>query len=155
MATTNYNNRKTDLLMVAVQPKQGGATLSNFDFGLDTGGKICTSVIKLQQKVIVLLLTQFYYYDTFWGTDLPKALFGGSVQQAYDLITNTFTDYSMDVLNLLKSQETTNTPRDERITGLSMTGSSYDVDTGSITISLALSTSTGVSEFVLPIARPL
>jgi len=147
MAITNYSNRTVDISMfgLAVYQPGIGEEQTDITLALQTGGRVCTGIAKLAQKFLLVLLSSNNYYDMAWGTELSQALLTGSVQKAYQNLSNSMGGAIANAIDLLRSQETDATPDDERVGSAQVVSMTQDTNTGSVTASIVLQSSAGNS----------
>lgn len=159
MPTTNYDNRTVDLYLLGNLTLKPGTPAEEvvFGFGLEQdGGKICTGLLKLLQKVVILLLTYSRYFDTAWGSDLAGILGVGSMQKAFQALNASFPGIATNVIILLKAQESTDTPYDEQIKAIDLVDLSNDVQQGKIRLTIRVTSIMGENVVLtLPIAKSL
>jgi len=154
MGTTNYDGRKLDLCIMGGIEYSGGSTsevLSTLD--LQLGGRVCAGVVKLMQKVMVLMLTFTYRYDPSWGTVLPEIITLGNINSVVAQLEQQLPKIMEKVANTLKTQEYADTPLDERIALIEQDGDTLvDHDNLSISIRVRVTTLNGISNtIVVPI----
>jgi len=156
MSNTNYDGRTLDLCILGALP-YSAQTTAEVDSTLDIarGGQICAGVVKLMQKVMILLLTYSQRYDPFWGTDVPEALLSGNLNKAATRLGQTLPTAMSEVVASLKAQEYLEMPLDERIDRLEQVDEmTVDYLTGSISIKIRVTTLLGAQiELVVPIRK--
>lgn len=159
MANTNYDGRSIDILIF--QDHSYNFTKEDVRiswFANERGdGKICTGIVKMAQKAIVVLLTHTQFFDRRWSTDLPTAVFGsGSLTKAQQRIEQDFGIYAQQALELLQAQELVEDPRDEKIRDILLEDISIDRGQGIMNLSIRIEVLSGDDTvLVIPIANPL
>lgn len=161
MANSNYDNRTVDLLIFQDNKNIPGSGLQEARLSIfadDLGnGKIVTGVAKLAQKAVVLLMTHTHLYDRFWGSEFPSVVFGiSSVAEVKRAIEDNFPVFTTSVISLLRSQENTQDPDDEKLREMELENLEFDFNAGSIAITVKIGTLSGDSTtLVIPISKPI
>lgn len=131
----DYNARKVDLyLSPAHDFGVPGFQELNPSFGLAHGGTVCTGFVKLVQKALMLLLTQGRFYDIYWGTSMGNSLRSRNLKQAAREISAAFAPSGHDVVDLLRSEESIDTPLDERIDRIDLVNMAEDPGQGRLLV---------------------
>ena len=151
MSTTNYDGRTLDLCIMGRLPY---ATDTSAEVGttldIAVGGQICSGIVKLMQKVLVLLLTYTYRYDPGWGTKLPEALMGGNLTKVKRMLEAGLPEALEKTVDLLRSQEYLDTPLDERIASLRREGEIFiNYDDQSVSVSIRVTTLNGSTNAII------
>jgi hypothetical protein len=156
MPTTNYSGRKIDIDILGTTGVLSAKTPATLSFGLANkdGGKVITGIAKAMQKVLILLLTYQKFYDITWGNDLPLYVYKTNLQVATLKIGNLFSTFASDVIALLATQYTNDTPSDERIAALTLESLVVDANVGSILMTIRLTVESGITtKLVVPINK--
>ena len=151
MSNTNYDGRTLDLCILGDLPyAENTRSEVNSTLDISKGGQICAGVVKLTQKVMVLLLTYAHRYDSEWGTSLPEVAMSGTIDKAAERLAQVLPETMQRVVGLLKSEEFIDTPLDERIRQLDQYGETViDYETGTLNVGFALSTLNGVTNTII------
>tara|TARA_Y100000034_G_C6885017_1_gene406219 strand:+ start:1393 stop:1869 length:477 start_codon:yes stop_codon:yes gene_type:complete len=155
MATTNYSNRKVDLLIFQGWA-ESGETLITAGFG-DTG-YVVTGIMKLIQQFAVRFLTGLDTapHNTEFGTEFMTDLRAGYIRADADVLSA----FSAAVANVKAQLKTIyderegrneTIPDDEKLDNARLV--SYDISPGSLFLRVEITSQDGRSrEVVLPVA---
>jgi len=151
MSTTNYDGRTLDLCILGGLSYAAGTreeVHSTLDLAI--GGQVCAGVVKLMQKVLVLMLTYSHRYDPDWGTSLPEVISEGSLSRVASRLEQRLPEIMEDVTATLRAQEFIDTPLDERIDSITREGDiSVNYDELSVSVQLRVITLNGSSTTII------
>lgn len=152
----NSAQRKVDLFIMSnfnfdtIHTKQRVTA----DLGVETGGQVCTGIVKLCQKVMLTILTAALLYDEDqWGTTLSQLLITGATSSLRENLDATLTSAINRTTDLLKLQQDDNTPADEALYDIVLENADYDWASSTLSVSLSVENAMGdTADLVVPIS---
>jgi len=158
MTTTNYTIdgvvRKVDLYaMGPFNFEYSEVQRTNPTLAVESGGRVCSGIVKLAQKVVNTILAYNVYYDFDWGTKLSAFIMAGNTSQIAGVLGVLLADITELVTTQLRSAEQTTLPADERIGVLRVEDYAYIRAQSKVTVSFNLRSQSGEQiTLVVPIS---
>jgi hypothetical protein len=155
--TTNYTlngaARKVDLyIMGAFDFSKSAVQKTSPTLAVESGGQVCTGMVKLAQKVVSDLLSCNLHYDVDWGTNMTQLIMGTSlakVQKQFNLALSVILD---NIVNQLRSAETSDMPDDEKIQTVELKRLVVTRSEGKASLSLNV---VSMTQEIMPIVVPI
>ena len=113
--TTNYTlngaARKVDLYVMGAFDFTSSAVQKTAPtLSIETGGQVCTGMVKLAQKVVSLLLSYDVFFDSTWGTRLTPFILAGSLNQVQRTLDRTLSIVIENTVSQIRNVEDTSMP---------------------------------------------
>ena len=152
--TSNYDGRRVSLSIYgsgfnyySTDEQQAATTLNG-----DSGGFVCSGIVKLCQSVLVFMLSDDLVFDGSWGSALPRYM-NGSVQYFGANLDNVAAAAFAATTSALQANERADAPDDERISGLSLRSWSYTDDGTGVTMTIQVTSVAGETrDVVVPLS---
>ena len=147
--TTNYDNRRVSLnIYDTFNFSSDFQQKTRLGLGSFEGGKVCAGIVKLVQRVLTLLLTDFIPFDPEWRTNLAVQIRGNMPANANSLVAVSVYQVKQQMARVIRED----TPDDERLADISIDDVSYNDNKTVLRISLSILSAAGETrDLVVPI----